>query len=238
MVIKTYKGSVPLAQDIDLLVHPEDYERASMVLTKAGASTSDPKFRGIQSLGLGEPDFLIPGMLKVDLYSDLPWRGFPMLGEHFLWTSTRKVDLLGVPCRIPSKEADVLSQIASSLFTDRTLRIDDFIYFGACFERGLDFYRMNLETEKNGWSAAFKIYSNAVRCFNKMVDSASYDPNLLRFPFRVSYGTLLGALGGAIRCGRIAPHSLPRTIANVSVRAFANQAIVNVGRLLSTLSFP
>src|SRR6266571_4023678 len=36
MVIKTYKGSGALAQDVDLLVHPEDYERTSVALTKAG----------------------------------------------------------------------------------------------------------------------------------------------------------------------------------------------------------
>jgi hypothetical protein len=110
------------------------------------------------------------------------------------------------------------------------------VYFGTCYDGSLDLEHMSLETERNGWSAAFKIYSNAVRSFNQMVHSKTYDPHVLRLPFRVSYGTLLKAVGGAIKSGKIAPIHLPRTIANVSVRAFANQAIVNLGNLFSTLS--
>jgi hypothetical protein len=225
LIVKTHTEFPYPTQDVDVLVHPDDYERATKVLLDRGASTVDNRFRAIQSLGLGEPDFSFHGLLKIDLYADIPWRHFPVVDESFAWESSREVFLSGVPCRIPNREADIISLLVSSVFTDRKLTIADFSHISSLFEKGLNVSKMEMEAENRGWGDAFRSIIRKICIFNEMVSKGLYDVKWGPFPFKIPLGSLLHVSTQALLRDSD-PRMVPHNLANLGFRSLFNPTYV------------
>lgn len=222
LVIKTFKGLPYATFDVDVSVRKDDFEQATLLLKKNGVSETDGRFiNPLVKLHLASPGYWAKGLLKIDMYEDLPFSWLRSLDHEYLWKQPRVVDIEGIQCSIPHWEADILSEIASALFTDRKITLLDFLYFNSLLKKNLNFEEMSNQTEKYGWKPQFQKLLSILQSMQQMIYRTGNIPRQVKFPYIIPFHTLLESLRGPLRY-KISkqPKSLPFTFANIGFHIF------------------
>lgn len=221
LIIKTYKGLPYKTFDIDFLIREEHYIPAINVLKNRGAIETDGRYLDmLTKLRLGLPGYQVKGLLKMDLYEGLLW-WLPTIDEEFMWKKTRLMDVYGVKCPVPSREADLLSLVSSSLFTDRRFTLLDFLYIKSLLRNKLDYPALLEETKKYGWTSEFLKVLSLIQATKHIIYCNNNLPKTIKFPFVLPWGILNTALPKVITNKTLKnPPSFPFTLANVLFHCF------------------
>lgn len=223
LFIKTFKGLPHITWDVDVIV--KDFQQAAQALKSKGASESNGRFLyAVTKLHLGLPHYRVKGLLNIDLYKGVPWHGLSAFNDEFLWESPRLVDLYGVKCLIPSYEADLLSLLASSLFTDGKLTLLDFLYINSLFRMRLDFDELLLQIEKYGWRPQFVRLISIIRLIQQAIYQTEQIPKCIKFPYTIPVHLLFRSFHGPIRHKVTEePRALLFTLMDVGFRSFVGR---------------
>lgn len=224
LIIKTYKGLPYKTLDIDVLVRDEHFISATTALENRGAIKTNGRFLNmLTKLRLALPGYQVKDLLKIDLYKGILW-WLPALDEEFMWKNPRLIDFYGVKCPIPSRESDLLSLLASSLFTDRKIALLDFLYLRSLLRKKPDYPALLEETKKHGWCDQFLGILSLIRGIEQSIYSGDTTPRRNKFPYTLPWRILNRSLPGVIT-NKISknPTSFPSTIANVLFHCFIGQ---------------
>lgn len=236
LVIKTLKGFPFITEDIDIIVKERDYQCATHVLESRGASKNSGRLINvIFNLGLGVPDYKLKELLKLDLYKTIPYPGLKSFDEEFLWRNPRLVDIYDVRCLVPSCEADLLTLISSTLFTDAKFTLLDFLYINSLFENTLNFEETFEQTQKYRWDTQFLKLVSVLQTMQKRIYRSEFIPSDVIFPFEASLSIILPSLIGLIQFKEAQePTSLFSTFAHVGFHSLFSRIYVDVTRSGST----
>lgn len=189
MFIKLYRGMEYAPKDVDVLVKSEDMQTAISMLKRDGF--------GVEVLSDVEIKCQKAGILRVDLYSGFYYLSWPFIDENSFWEDTRKVDIQGVNCSIPSLEVDFLSLIIHSLLGHRRLSLLDFLYAKSLMRsERFNFHKIMSRAEERGWGNAFEKAFQILSDLYQSLYLGADCPNGIRFPLVFSTKFTLGAFNG------------------------------------------
>jgi len=127
LVVKTNKIRRYITYDVDLLVrNPEFFFNKLQI--KAHPQGNIRK----------QTNLIGKDLLTIDLHCGFHWQGSEYLDLNTVWSHPRKVLIQGVTVLTPSREAEILINLAHFLFERRYLTILEFWYFFDEFKKGLD----------------------------------------------------------------------------------------------------
>ncbi|WP_309493591.1 nucleotidyltransferase family protein [Candidatus Hecatella orcuttiae] len=229
LLIKTFKGLPYSTFDIDILLREATFGEAMRNMENKGALKTDGRFLNILlKLRLAFPGYRPKNLLDIDMYKGLLW-WLPVLDEEFMWKRPRLIEFHGIDCLIPSREADLLSILASSFFTDRKINLLDFIYINSLLKNGVDFGILREETEKYGWNKEFFLVMSLLREIKNLLYHGLSPQNIIQFPYTIPLGVLVKALPKTINVKvSMEPLSLPFTLANVVFHSFIGELYKNL----------
>ena len=136
LVIKSYRPHPFVTNDVDVLVHGSDLEKAQHVLADPGMTFNWCESK-IQS------DIRLPDCEIIDLHTNLHWQQSTFLDIDWVWHQPEYKEIEGVMCPVPSDEVDLCISIAHILFERGYLSLLD-----------IDWIEQLVETY--GWSGAFE----------------------------------------------------------------------------------
>lgn len=238
LIIKTFKGLPYKTLDVDVHIRDKDYGQAIHALKSRGASIVGGRFLNIVlklpvNLTL---TYRLKGSINIDMYKDIPWRGFPSLDEEFLWKSPRLVDVYGVRCPIPNPEADLLSLLASALFTDRSFTLLDFLYINSLLKGSLNFSELLRQTRKYGWNSQFLKLISIMRNMQRIIYQNQHIPGYVKFPYTAPIHLSFGALQGPLRYKTAKkPKSFPSTLATLGFHVFTGRIYRDIPKIKHSL---
>jgi len=218
MIIKTFKGMDYVTLDIDVLLKG-DFASASEVFEANGAIQTDGRFlEMVKRLRVAMPGFAKDGLLKMDIYTDIPW-WLPVVGSSFMWRDPKRIKMFGAYSMIPDPKADLVSNIAASLFTDRKMALLDFIYVNDLIEKINDWGPIESETMNKGWNTQF---FEIIDLFGNMKkDIYRQATNSYSFPYEFPTSLLINCLFPTVRAKlRRSPKSTGITLWNVIYHSF------------------
>lgn len=148
LFIKLYRGFDYLPRDVDLLLKEEELALVMKLLRE----------RGFKPLGFRkvEAKYFKPGLVRVDLYTDMRYLGLEFLSKEFLWEGTRYEEFLGLTIPIPNPVADLLINSLHVLLGHRYLSLLDFLYLDRLTRMGGRNVRVAFKYAlKYGWGGSF-----------------------------------------------------------------------------------
>jgi hypothetical protein len=187
MFIKLYRHIPYVPRDVDLLIRKEDGQRIVRELGRNNIL--------VKTSSDVESQFEKPGLLKVDLYQGFVYFSQQFLDDECLWHDSRIVDICGINCRIPSREADMLSLLVHALFGHRYLSLLDFLYAKELLGLGISADRLSSLCECRKGNYAFM---TMLATINNICQEL-YSTNTIRsvdFPFVLSPRYVLQAIQG------------------------------------------
>jgi hypothetical protein len=234
LVIKTYKTELFVTADIDIIVKSNDYEEAIIALENKGFSKGGGRFfRLVNMLQLGTPDFIANGMLTIDFYGGIPWKGFSLMDEEFLWQEPRVMNFEGVRYLIPNPEADFLSIVLSTIFTDVKLTFLDYSYLNSLIDEGLDYQKIHYQANKFYWSDTFNKYILMLCNLKNRLRSEKPAPLGVKFPIPVKFSFVINALLGPVfYLLKNRPKDSYLTLINVAYRCFFGRFYYKAHKIL------
>ena len=149
--------------------------------------------------GVATPAYTAAGTINVDIYDGMPWSSLRCVDENFLWSNPRSEKFAGISCYIPSVEADLLTLLATSLFTDGKITLLDILYANSLFERGMDLTRPTHQAEKYGWYNQFASLLAVLNNIEQIVSGTSYDALPITLPYRIPSIHTFSALQSLLR---------------------------------------
>lgn len=236
LVLKTHKNLPYSTLDIDILV--KDFQESANVLEKGGLSGADgPFFNVLLKLDLGYPSYRAEGLLNIDLYTDVPWSGLQSMDNEFLWENPRSISIYGVECPIPNIEADLLSIVSTSLFTDRKFTLLDFLYMESLLEGKLNLDRVIEQTKKYGWREQFVKVISILRNIKRLMYESEKVPSNIRFPYTLPMSILLESLQGPINHMSVKnAKSFPFALAKASFHCILGHIYVDIVSLMHNMN--
>lgn len=127
LVVKTNKIHRYITYDVDLLV-----KNPKFFVNKLQISAHPQNKKRKQTNLVGK------GLLTIDLHSGFHWQGSEYLDIKKVWLHPQKVSIRDVAVLTPSREAEILINLAHLLFERRYLTILEFWYFFDEFKKGLN----------------------------------------------------------------------------------------------------
>lgn len=188
LFIKLYKGIPYIPRDVDILLKREQMGRVISALKRRGVV--------LKTFGATEILCLKNGLMNIDLYQGFHYLSLPFLDEEFLWHHPRRVDICGLSCPIPSKEADLLSLFIHALLGQRGLSLLDFLYAKSLLTESLNRNDLLEQVDKYRWSYAFCMLSSIVRNIYQSSYLSSSNHKFGGFPLLFSPKFILKALRG------------------------------------------
>jgi len=176
--IKLYRGLPYTPRDVDILVKSEEMLRIKSALKQNGFS--------VKTYNTVETSCRKEGLLRVDLYQGFYYLSLPFFDEEFLWKDPRKIDICGVKCLIPNREADFLALLIHALLGHRYLSLLDFLYAKSFLKGCGDFNELLHQTRKYGWSRAFLRMIYTLQNIQQMLYSSSDTTKFISFPYLFS----------------------------------------------------
>lgn len=198
-VIKTFKVIPYGTDDIDLLLRKEDFFYAISVLKGSGLlDTSSGFFKALISLKLAHPHYKRDDLLVIDIYQGIPWgvEDPIVVDASFLWRNPRLVDVCGVKCKIPSREADFLSLIADSFFGDGNITLLDFLYTRKLINSGLQFNEILRHVDEYGWKYPLLEIISLLRNLEEKIYNKDRLPSDIDFPYMIPLHIFIKAVYG------------------------------------------
>jgi len=174
LVVKTYRSIPYVTFDVDVLVHPSDFTFVYSKLKEIGELGKHP---GKQTKK--QVNFFASNQLTVDLHENFSWQGSTYLDDSFAWMNTRKQEIAGVVCPIPSAEVETILEAAHLLFERRYITLLDYIYLRRMSEKPLDGQAIHKQVQCHGWDDAFTSLLATVNEINYFFEGTELNPALL-----------------------------------------------------------
>ncbi|MEM2842022.1 MAG: nucleotidyltransferase family protein [Thermoproteota archaeon] len=189
IIIKLYKGLPYITYDVDVLVREEDFQDIAQTLERQGMVNlaEVTRFKAVKSLQYRryEGVFWKNGLLQIELYTDFSWAGLPSLDSSVVWESPRRVDIHGIKCPIPSREADILLLLNHALFKDGNITLLDFLYINSLLKKNVNFSELFHEAEKYGWGNSLLALISTLRNTYQIIYQSEPMPSNIKFPYAV-----------------------------------------------------
>lgn len=210
VTFKTMKGTVFGIIDIDLYVAHKDQKRVPSILRNAGAEYSGSRtLPMLTRLHLAKPEYKPRGLVEIDLYEGLPWPTLTAWSEEFFFRDIRTFRIGNSSISIPSPEADLVSIVGGSLFTDGVYTLKDYAYIMRLFQTGFDSLAVMREVKSFGWNNEFQEFLQPFIAANASLQRGSGWPSAMSFPFMVSFSLSIRAL---LRVARVEVQRSPQGI--------------------------
>ncbi len=186
LLIKTYKGHPYVTDDVDILVRGEESHNAVASFQEAGAVQMGGSFMvPLLKTGIGNPAYTATGILNVDIYDAMPWSSLRCVDEDFIWSNVRRERFAGIDCSIPSVEADLLTLLATSLFTDGKLTLLDIIYAKSLMRGAIDLSRPIGQARKYGWCTQFSFLLDVLNKIEEAISGINHVDLPTTMPYRI-----------------------------------------------------
>lgn len=146
LFIKLYRGITYTPRDVDVLIRKGQNKRVISAFEDNNAS--------LRLYDDAEVNLEKKNLLKVDLYNGFYYFSRDFMDEDFLWSKSRKVDICGTECPIPSREADLASLLVHSILAHRYLSLLDFMYVCSLLSSDLEFNQVVQQAKRYKWENA------------------------------------------------------------------------------------
>lgn len=206
LIIKSYKALPYITADIDIMVKEPQYKATVRILQARGAYHNErlhriplPPFIENRLKRAAGANLLKDGLLEMDVYQNTTWTGWLCLDNEFIWRETRTVDICGVKCLIPGREADLLLSLAHVIFCHGSINLLDFLYMNDLLEKITNFDELFLEAEKYHWSQALRALISRMQL---LYQTCTYSPEIMHpvsFPYLIPLHIIFNAYRGAAR---------------------------------------
>lgn len=146
LVVKTNRIHKYITYDVDLLV-----KEPNAFLGKL-SSRAHPQ-GGVRK----QTNLIGENLLTIDLHNGFFWQGSEYLDMEEVWQNIRKVTIQGVSVLTPSREVEILINLAHLVFERRYLTLLEFWYFYDEFKKGLNFNFIFDQANKYQWNDSLQI---------------------------------------------------------------------------------
>lgn len=209
LVIKSYKALPYITVDIDIMLRQNDYHRAVSAFEARGASQVEGKHRlplpgflerrlsRVRGAGLEKE-----GLLEIDVYQDTTWTGWLCLDNEFIWKEPRSLDICGVRCAIPNREADLLLSLAHVIFCHGSIHLLDFLYMNSLLQEDLDFESIFREAKKYGWERPLRALISRIQELHRVLHSNQEIQKSAAFPSLIPFNIVLSSYLGVTRASK------------------------------------
>jgi hypothetical protein len=175
LFIKLYRAIKYNPRDVDIIIKKPDNVRVIEEFTKRES--------GLKLYSDAEANIETTDLLKIDLYNGFYYFSRNFLDKDFLWRNSRKVEIAGRKCPIPSREADFASLLVHSIISHRYLSLLDFMYAHALLLSNLDFDLVVEQAKKHGWEPIYHAMINVIRSIGQ---DLYFNGMNVRFPIMFS----------------------------------------------------
>jgi hypothetical protein len=124
LVVKTYKYVPFVTLDVDVLVHPPDFEAAKEAFVEHGAALYRHPGESVRKQVICKR----PDTLKIDLHQGFFWQGSSYLDMESPWQATREQEIEGVLCPIPNETVELLLHLVHMLYERRYVTLLDLLF--------------------------------------------------------------------------------------------------------------
>ncbi|GEM_PF-2993369 len=175
LVIKDCPTIDHVPRDVDVLVHGEDRDAFLRLLQRRGleleyASAAETSLRG-------------PGMLRIDVYSEIRYLGREFIREEFLWGSERVRSTAGVDHPGLTAEATYLLNLIHGFLGRGSITLLDFLDFVRLEAEFRDPHAMRREASGCGWARLFdRLVEDLTEKRHTIMDEGGMFPFPCRYP--------------------------------------------------------
>lgn len=212
LVIKSYKELPYVTVDIDIMVREQEYDMAVQLLETHGARHLEQKHRVplpsfIENMlkRAAGANMLIDGLLEIDLYQSTTWTGWLCLDNEFIWRKPESVEICGVACRIPNREADLLLSLAHVIFCHGSINLLDFLYMNGLLEKTTNLDEISSEAEKYGWRQPLQTLITQIRALYQTCLCSSEMAQPMTFPYLIPLPVIAQAYWAVARAAQRGP---------------------------------
>ena len=193
LIVKTFKNHHYITYDVDVLVKPEDFLKISRHMSKFTEIHSHPGGKIRKQIYLKGQK-----LLKIDLHQGFFWYGGQYLDQEEVWRNIRKISYEGQEVPIPSREVEVLINLAHLLMERRYITLLDFWYLYEEFKKGIDRTFIFNQAKKYGWEEGLKFCLGALETISRTYSLKGnlFSKNLIKrekvdLPFFFNVGEVL-----------------------------------------------
>lgn len=158
LIVKTYRDLPYVTLDVDVLVCPDEYERAERVLKRAGCKIERCQSK-LQS------DAILQGLLRIDLHKGFFWQGSDYIDPQLVWEKPREQKIQGKECMIPNLEVEVVLTIVHILYERLHITLLDFLFIKNASEK-VNWSIILDQAEKYGWIRALLRFISLINELN------------------------------------------------------------------------
>jgi len=162
LIVKTFKNHHYITYDVDVLVKPEDFPKIRKHIGKLIEVHSHPGGRVRRQIYLKGQK-----LLKIDLHQGFFWYGGQYLDQDEVWRNVGKISYEGQEVPIPSREVEVLINLAHLLMERRYITLLDFWYFYEEFMKGIDRNFIFSQAKKYGWDESLRFCLEALETISR-----------------------------------------------------------------------
>ena len=145
------------------------------------------------------------GLLEIDVYQDATWTGWSCLDNEFIWREPRTVDICGLECRIPSREADLLLSLAHVIFCHGSINLLDFLYMNDLLERTTNLDELSLEAERYQWEQPLRTLISRMQALYQTCLHAAQFSTPVSFPYLIPLPVIFSSYRGVARTAAKGP---------------------------------
>jgi thymidylate kinase len=160
LLFKTPVGLKYIPRDIDIIVHENDFQRASRVLQQIYAKRSVSRSAKTVSY---KNDILWP----IDLHAKLGWFGIQVVDDEKIWQRARLIDVQGISLLNPSPEDEFLLVAAHLLFTTFRTDLSDLFYLKHLSEGSIDWGYIFSHAKRYDWLKSLFYFISFL--YNKLI---------------------------------------------------------------------
>lgn len=159
LVIKLHHPYPLTFEDVDILVRQEDFRDVVRVLETEGMRdvSRQTRLALIKRLQHRNQELSMwkRGFWEIELYTDFSWSRLHSLNAPFCWRNTRRVNIFGIECQVPSPEADLLILVNHAIFKEGKVTLRDFLYMNSILDQKVNVKIQFTEAKKFGWEQPF-----------------------------------------------------------------------------------
>lgn len=169
LITRTYKYIPYVTFDIDLFINSEDFNKTIALFKEDGCQISSHD----GSLGGRIPgkqkNIKKDNLLTIDLHRDFTWQKRRFLDIELLFSETRKRDISGVKCTIPSAEVEFLLCMSDITHERFNITLLDIIWIEGLSKEIKDWNLIFNQVSKYGWRIVFNETSKIINAMTKEI---------------------------------------------------------------------
>jgi len=154
LVIKTDKYIPYVTFDVDLLVREEDFDAVQRLFSAKGVEIL-PHSSLLGRKPGKQMNCLKPGLLNIDLHTEITWQGSDYIEPVLFWQNTRRLTRHGVTFDVPSLEVEFMVDCAEVLYERFYFHLLHLLSLRKFCRQSMDWELIFEHTRRYGWQNAF-----------------------------------------------------------------------------------